>query len=49
MSGGGPGVDSGVVVNVLELFFSPEVGEESASMDTKRVVSLNDGFFVWQN
>jgi len=42
-------VDSGVVVHVLKLFFSPEVGDEGASMDTKRVVSLDDGFFMRQD
>ena len=43
------GINSGVVVNVLELFFSPEVGDEGTSMDTKRVVSLDDSFFVRQD
>jgi len=49
MSGRGPGVDGGVVVDVLELFFSPEVGDEVASMDPERVVSLDDGFFMQQD
>ena len=49
MSSGGPGVNGGVVVDVLELFFFPEVGDEGALMDTERVVSLNDGFFMWQD
>ena len=49
MSGGGPGVDCGVVVDVLELFFSPKVGDESASVDAERVVSLDNCFFVRQD
>ena len=49
MSGRGPGVDGGVIVDVLKLLFSPKVGDEGASMDTERVVSLDDGFFVRQD
>ena len=49
MSGGSPGIDSGVVMDVLELFFSPKVGDKSTSMDTEGVVSIDDGFFVRQD
>ena len=49
MSGGGPGANSGIVMDILKLFFSPKVGNEGASMDTERVVSLGDGFFVRQD
>ena len=46
---GDPGVNCGIVMDILELFFSPEVGDKSTLVDTKRVVSIDDGFFVRQD
>ena len=49
MGGRSPGVDCGIVVDVLELFFSPEVGDESVAVDAERMVSLDNCFFVRQD
>ena len=49
MSGRGPSINSGVVIDVLKLFFSPEVSNKGTSVNTKRVMSIDDGFFVGQD